>query len=216
MMKVARLLILALALAACSAAPAVTPDDPPLVSREPPTPTATAPLKRVFAVDTEVSVMRYRATGQGALGVIHIPGTFKLAGQDVVLTPEGNGYWLDVALVVDGETATAPNGLFLNVLRTALEIERYPTAVFTGRSETPIRLDGEPVDFVVTGSLELHGQTRPLAMPLAMTYAGGVLRATGEVMLDLRDFEAHVPDAIMASQIVFAADITSREVAQPR
>ncbi len=79
---------------------------------------------------------------------------------------------------------------------------------------TPSHVTGIAV-FTVTGTLELHGRTRPLSMPLVLTHTDGVLHATGEVMLDLRDFEAHVPDTIMASQIVFAADVTSRERAHP-
>lgn len=212
-MRRKRLLVLALIMAACGVAPA-PPVPTAMLTVQPTRQPTDVPVERVFAVDTEASVMRYRATGQGALGVIHIPGTFKLAESDVVLTPQGDGYWLDVTLVIDGATATAPNGLFLNVLRAALEIERYPTATFTGRSESPVRLDDGPSHFVVTGELTLHGRTRPLSMPLTMTHTDDMLHATGEVALDLRDYEAKVPDALMASQIIFAADITSREEAR--
>jgi hypothetical protein len=213
-MILAMLLMLALVLGACGVAPAptATPEPMPVPQADPVA--LLDPAERVFAIDTEASVLRYRAQGQGALGVIEIPGTFKLAGHDVVLTPEGGGYWLDVLLVVDGTTATAPNGLFLNVLRTTLEIERYPTATFVGRSDNPIQLDSGPVQLRVTGELELHGRKRALSLLLVLTYEDGLLRATGQVSLDLHDYDAVVPTAIMSSQIVFMPEITSREVEQ--
>lgn len=216
-MRLVRWFLLGLLLAACGAAPAptATPQDAPVATPEPPRPTVTAPVERVFAVDTGASIMRYLAHGQGALGVIEIPGSFRLAASNVVLTPDADGYWLDVVLIVDGATATAPNGVFLSVLRTALEIDRYPTAMFAGRSDVPIRLDANgPVQFSVVGELELHGRKRPLSMPLTLTHADGTLHATGEVLLNLRDYEALVPEAIMNSEIVFSADITSHEVAE--
>jgi len=211
-MILALLLMLALILGACGVAPApiATPERMPDPQAD--TVALLDRVERVFAIDTEASVLRYRAQGQGALGVIEIPGSFKLAGHDVVLTPEGDGYWLDVLLVVDGMTATAPNWLFLNVLRTTLEIERYPTATFVGRSDSPIWLDGGPVQLTVTGELELHGRKRVLSLPLVLTYEDGLLRATGQVSLDLHDYDAIVPTAIMSSQIVFMPEITSREV----
>lgn len=210
-MRLARLILLMLVLAACGAAPAPTATPTAVPDRQLDPVALRDPVERIFAIDTDASLMRYRAQGQGALGVVHIPGSFKLAGHDVVLTPEGDGYWLDVVLVVDGATATAPNSLFLNVLRATLEIEKYPTATFAGRSEELIRLGDSPIQFTVVGELELHGRRRPLSMPLTLRYGDGVLHAMGEVSLDLRDYEAQMPEALMSREIVFTADITSRE-----
>mgnify|MGYP005840302119 CR=1 FL=1 len=208
------LFVSALLLSACSATPTPTPapTSPPLPT---PTPTpAPVPDGPRFAIDAERSTMRYLATGAGLLGVIQLPGTFGLTGRLVTLSPEADGYRVHVELIIDGNSATAINGFFLSTLRSVLEIDTYPTATFTASSDQIINLSpgGGTAPFTATGILELRGRRRPLALPLNMTVQDGVMRATGQVTLDLFDYDVNVPTAIMNSRIVFVADITAREV----
>jgi polyisoprenoid-binding protein YceI len=210
------LFVFALLLSACGATSAPTPAP---TSTPPPTPTlAPVPEGPQFAIDAGHSTMRYLATGAGLLGVIQLPGTFGLTGRLVTLSPEGDGYRVHVELVIDGNSATAINGFFLSTLRSVLEIDTYPTATFTASSDRIISLSpgGGAAPFTVMGILELRGRRRPLALPLNMTIQDGVMRATGQVMLDLFDYDVNVPTAIMNSRIMFVADITARQVSGAR
>lgn len=63
-----------------------------------------------------------------------------------------------------------------------LDVAKHPTATFTA----DIRPEG--AGYVAEGTLDLHGQSRPLSLPFALQIDGDGARMTGTVALDRRDF----------------------------
>ncbi|HRE47665.1 MAG TPA: YceI family protein [Aggregatilineales bacterium] len=171
-----------------------------------------------FVVDTIQSVFRYTASGQGILGIAQLPGIFKLSGWDVLLVPEGVGYRVKVAIQIDGNTATAVNGLLLSTLRQVLEIDANPYADFIGDATTLVTLEAlekDGVEVVISGTLELVKKTRQVELPVRLMLKDGVLSARGTVSLDLGLWDIHVPTAIMSSTIRFEAEIYATKPLQP-
>lgn len=77
-----------------------------------------------------------------------------------------------------------------------LETEEFPTATFT--LSEPITLAGAPeigvpVDATVTGSLELHGVTNPVTIPVQARWNGDTVDVTGEIPIELRDYGINPP-----------------------
>ncbi len=166
-----------------------------------------------FEIDGETSALNYVANGAGLFGFAQLPGLFRLKGRAAVFIPEGGAYRLNVDLVIDGNSATALNALFLGQLRSILEIDKYPYAYFEGDSKELVTLDPGPTPFAVVGILDLHGHKLPLALPLTMTIYEGVIQAHGEVVIDLTDYGCSVPTAVMDSHIKFRIEITARKAA---
>jgi polyisoprenoid-binding protein YceI len=77
-----------------------------------------------------------------------------------------------------------------------LETERFPTATFTLTS--PIVLDGRPavgdaVTAVAEGDLTLHGETRPVAIPVEARWNGEVIDVAGSLEVALSDYGMTAP-----------------------
>jgi polyisoprenoid-binding protein YceI len=164
-----------------------------------------------FAIDNEKSAMNYVATGAGLFGFAQLPGLFRLKGRAAVFVPEGDAYRIRVDLVIDGNTATALNTLFLNQLWAILEIDKFRYAYFEGDSKELVTLGPGPTPFTVAGTLDLHGHKVPLEMPLTMTIHDGVIQAHGDVVIDLGDYGCNVPSAVMSTRITFKIEITARK-----
>jgi polyisoprenoid-binding protein YceI len=164
-----------------------------------------------YQIDTKASIVNYLATG--ALN-IQFPGTFSLLGNQVLFVPEGDGYRVKIEVVMDGNSVTAVNDLVKGALYNNLEVPKYPTASVIMDSVEVIKLDasGGEITFTASGTLDLHGVTRNISIPLTMTIKDGTLHAVGETTLDLLDHAVNVPTAIMNSTITFKADITAIEV----
>lgn len=63
-----------------------------------------------------------------------------------------------------------------------LDVAAHPTATFTA----DIRPEG--AGYVASGTLDLHGQSRPLTLPFTLDLQGDTARMTGTATLDRRDF----------------------------
>lgn len=197
--------VIFMVISGCAARPAPTP-------RPTLTPTAAltpAPESPRYLIDNERSILRYTASGQGLLGFAQVPGQFKLKGRTVTLVPEGEGFRVKLEMVIDGDTATAANGLLLNTLRSILEIEVYRFAYVSADSTQIVPLTEEPLSLTLTGTLELHGHKRPLDLPIMLSIKDGLLKGKGIIELDLNEYEVNVPTAIMSSRIKFEAEIVA-------
>lgn len=199
----------ALMLAACNPA---TPTPPPTATATS-APTATpAPNEQRYGIDPKTSIIDYMASG--ALG-IQFPGTFSILGDEIKLIPDGDGYQIKVTVLIDGKSVTAVNDLVKGALTANLEVDKYPTATFIAAATTPIQLMAGTQQVIAKGELTLHGETRVIEMPIAVTISGDALdqiAIVGETKLDLLDYKVNVPTAILSSTITFKASLVARLV----
>lgn len=208
MKPVSVLLLMCTILCGCGVAATVTP--PPTVTPTLPTNTP-APLERIFGVVTDRSIINYEATLQ--IGNAKIGGTFAVKGDTLKAVPASpGGYQLTVDVILDGTTITGANDLVVNALKSNLEVDKYPTGHFVGMTQTPVTLlPDSSTETLVVGTLELHGVSRPISIPITLTFKDGVIGAKGTTAIDLTDFKVVVPTAILKSTIDFSVQITARE-----
>jgi polyisoprenoid-binding protein YceI len=69
-----------------------------------------------------------------------------------------------------------------------LDVTRFPTIRFRSRRVTGKDLSPGSYEVTVAGDLSLHGETRPVAVPLHVTLAGEALTGTGKFVVKQTDF----------------------------
>jgi polyisoprenoid-binding protein YceI len=171
------------------------------------------PEARVFSIRDDQSIVNYEATL--TLGGLKIGGTFGVRGNQVRLIPGPGGDRVSVDLQLDGNAVTGANGLIVEALKSNLETRKFPYGRFVAASVQPMPISETAVSVPLEGTLELHGQIRPVAMPVTLSVSGKTLKATAATALDLFDYGVNVPTAVMKSMIVFKADITAEEETVP-
>jgi polyisoprenoid-binding protein YceI len=201
-MRKTGLILLSLVASACGIRVASTP----LPTLTPTTSVTEAPQIPTYIIDNRQSIIDYIATGPLN---ITIPGTFSLKGHSVRLVPEGDGYRIKIDALIDGNSVTAVNGLVRDALRASLEVDKYPFGRFIADSKEIVRPAAMPMPFTAAGTVELHGRTRTVEIPITITITDGKLTATLETRLDLLDYEVNVPTAIMSSKVTFKAAIVA-------
>jgi polyisoprenoid-binding protein YceI len=75
-----------------------------------------------------------------------------------------------------------------------LEIGKYPSAVLTvSRSAIKVPSSGEQVEADAPGTLQLHGQTKPVSVHYQSKSEGGGLSARGSFHVNMKEFGIEVP-----------------------
>jgi polyisoprenoid-binding protein YceI len=69
-----------------------------------------------------------------------------------------------------------------------LDVEKFPRIHFTSTRWTARKTGDNAWHADVEGRLELHGQTRPVTLPLELKLSGGVLTARGRAVLRQTEF----------------------------
>ncbi|HTS14812.1 MAG TPA: YceI family protein [Candidatus Sulfotelmatobacter sp.] len=87
---------------------------------------------------------------------------------------------------------------------SGLETSTFPTATFTLTS--PIDLgsdptDGAEIDVTAHGTLQLHGVTRTVAVPLKARLAGSVIEVTGSLPITFSDYGIQAPTSFIALSV---------------
>jgi polyisoprenoid-binding protein YceI len=118
-----------------------------------------------------------------AMYVVPVKGSAKAADGRGTVTADGH---LSGNLVVDAASLDTKNRKRDEHLRSAdfFEVEKYPSIIFTA---TDGRLAGAgKVD--ITGTLEVHGQTRPLTLSADVDVSGDSAVVSTEVHIDRSDW----------------------------
>jgi polyisoprenoid-binding protein YceI len=75
-----------------------------------------------------------------------------------------------------------------------LEVGKYPTAVLTvARSALKVPANGETVEADAQGSLQLHGQTKPVSVHYQSKGEAGGLPTRGSFHVNIKDFGMEIP-----------------------
>jgi hypothetical protein len=202
----ALMLGLLIVVGACAGRPTPTPQ--PTFT---PTPNVTQPSDvQTYNVNIEQSLFRYQATGNGLLGAMKIPGTFKLKEGKFTLTPEESRFRISAVLVIDVDSATAVDRFTLNSIKGSLEVEKYPLSTFAAASKETLNPGDSLSRFTFSGTLDLHGRIQQIEFPFLITITDGNLEGSGNLTLDLFDFNVNVPTAFIKSQLNFTFEVTAK------
>ena len=133
------------------------------------------------ATDSKVS---FEASGPAGM---KIDGTTP----DLAVTEDGGNVVVTVSLA----NLTTGIGLRDHHMREKyLEVPKYPVATLTiARSALTFPRGGEPVKADVPGTLQLHGQARPVTVHYDAKAAGNVLDAHGAFHVNMNEFGITVP-----------------------
>jgi polyisoprenoid-binding protein YceI len=132
------------------------------------------------------------------------------------LVPQENGLRLLIDIQIDGNSATGVNGLIVNALKGSLETDKYPYGYFEATADLPPGSDQSsgPIQTTASGTLQLHGQSRTVKMPITLTLSGSTgsaqMVASGSTTLSLSDFGVTVLPLIK-NEISFKADLVAQE-----
>lgn len=90
-------------------------------------------------------------------------------------------------------------------LRTqGIETGRFPTATFTLDTAQGIPeglAQGQAVTTTITGTLELHGVTKEISMPVEAQVVDGVLVIVGDTVIQFADYDITAPSAVSVLSI---------------
>jgi polyisoprenoid-binding protein YceI/mono/diheme cytochrome c family protein len=130
-----------------------------------------------------------------------IPGNTRAVGGTASLDPAN---WAAARARVVVDLTSFRTGIALrdeDLREQFLETSRHPQAVLvvTGfeRVSTPKLAPGDPAEGIATGTLALHGVTRPVKIPCQVTLEeSGALRITGNFRVTLAEFQIDRPSRL--------------------
>jgi polyisoprenoid-binding protein YceI len=99
--------------------------------------------------------------------------------------------------------------------RDFLEVQRFPTIELRGEELlTPHAAAKEASwDVILHGQLTVHGVTRPVKIPMAVSLSAEHAVARGHMHLDMRDYQIRVPRLLlipMKSEVLVGFEVTAR------
>ncbi len=117
-----------------------------------------------------------------------------------------------IDLTIDTATIFADAEKLTGHLRSPdfFDVEKFPTATFKSSSIAPA--DGGK--YTVTGDLTMHGVTKQIAFPAAITLADGTVKATSEFSVNRKDFGIvypGMPDDLIRDDVVITLDINAKK-----
>jgi polyisoprenoid-binding protein YceI len=97
-----------------------------------------------------------------------------------------------------------------------MESAKYPEMTFRS-TEVSGTLSGAQYEAKIGGDLTLHGVTKHITIPAAVTFDGETLRAKGEFKLNRKDFNVNATDAFhgmvrVKHEVKFTFDIAARKI----
>ena len=125
-----------------------------------------------------------------------VEGSFRLVSGDCLVDTERRS--IEGRLVIDAASgATGNKKRDAKMHAEVLESSRYPAIVFEPSSYSgELALEGSS-RLELAGSLKLHGESRPLRVPVEVFLDGGRLRVKGEVSLPYVDWGLEDPSSFL-------------------
>jgi polyisoprenoid-binding protein YceI len=171
------------------------------------TPAATptpAPGPRTFVIDAKQSVLAVQVFKDGAAAALahnHVVSATTMSGRIIVDPANPSAARVDVTLPTAGLTNDDPKlrkrfgvtgdvpeddrKMILEHMQDAgqLDIAHFPTMQFSSTSTT-----GTGSKLMLNGKLTIHGVTRDVSIPVAVTITDTTVRGTGSIKLKTSDF----------------------------
>jgi hypothetical protein len=92
------------------------------------------------------------------------------------------------------ERLTSGNAVYDAELHRRIDSRRFPTTTVTLDEAEAVGTDGR---YAVSGRVDLHGITRPTTGVVTVELDGDRMIATGEKVLDIRDFDIPAPHMLL-------------------
>ena len=171
-----------------------------------------------FVIDPSQSTAKFvvHETLRGVANVTTVGTTSAITG-DLYLTPQGlvptpkSSFSVDLT-TLKTDTAMRDNYIKQNTLQTA----KFPTADFNidSLSDFPASyVEGSEADLSLTGTMTIHGVSKPVTWTVKARHSGDVLTATADADVTMTDFGMTPPDVGVAKaqddvhlQVVFVSN----------
>jgi polyisoprenoid-binding protein YceI len=161
-----------------------------------------SPMKSLWVVAASTILFGISMSGHAAVSTVsdtHVtfqcsgPAGMKIEGTTAELTANEQ----DGSLVVAVPLANLSTGIGLrdkHMKEKYLEVAKYPNAVLTvAQSALKLPVNGEQIEADVPGTLQLHGQTRPVSVHYEAQGDGPGLVTRGRFHVNMNDFGIQVP-----------------------
>ena len=90
---------------------------------------------------------------------------------------------------VAGRNVTQRDG----IVSRQLDVQQFPDAKFAATSASVAAATSSQVDVSVTGSLTIHGVTRPVTVTAKAQFVGGKIEIAGSVSINMTDYGVSPP-----------------------
>ena len=160
-----------------------------------------------YTIDPTQSLIKYLATGPLNS---QFPGTFKVTGQTVTLTPERDGYRVKLALDFDLKSATATDSFMRNTLLSSLDVDHYPTATLNLSSKDVVQMGSNSAAVSMNGTYALHGLVKSVELLMTLSAQSSTLTLSGDMTFKLSDYNVQISGFVVNDLITFSADLTAK------
>lgn len=169
----------------------VTPVAPILTTDTP------LPVAQTYAASAAESILKI--TIDSRLG--NIEGNYKMGPGTIEFHQEGTGWRLIANLTFDGRTLDIGNDAMNTAMRSALEVEKYPSVIYIGQSSTllPDLTGAQQVEIV--GRLEIHGTVKDYPLTVQLTFSGDQLVLASTTIIDAPAFGISIPSFLAKDKL---------------
>lgn len=171
-------------------------------------PTTTPPIDlpegvRRFVIDPAESSAKYVVMENLRLIDTTAVGVSEAVSGEIYLSPDGLSPAAASTFKVDLRELTSDEGMRDNYIkRNTLDTRNFPFAEFVIESLSGFPanyVENEQVELTLTGSMTLHGVTRPLSFIVLARQAGDTLTATADADFKMTDFGIDPPSVRIAT-----------------
>ena len=171
--------------------------------------TATSADAITYAIseDSELNFVGSKVTGSHDGGFEEIDGTIVVVNNDPTQA--------QITVNIDATSIWADNDRLTDHLKSAdfFEVEKYPAAKFTST-----KIEAAEEGYLVTGNLEMHGQTNSVQFPAEITIEQDTLTANADFSIERSKWGinyAGKPDDLIRERVVIRFDITANRGEAP-
>lgn len=181
---------------------------------------------RTYVLDSSQSKFVARAFAGGLLwfkGKDHLVAVREFTGEAQItpgaITPASLEITAKTASMVETrDVFTEQEKQIINkeLREIVLEPDKYPDIVFKSTNVTGKSVGGDRYELKIDGNLTLHGVTRRITIPTAVTLSGNEMRARGQFSIDRDDFGVKATSAFhgmvrVRNKIEFTFDIVGHQ-----
>ena len=151
--------------------------------------------------DSELTFVGSKVTGSHDGGFNEFDGTVVMSNDDPTKA--------QITVNIDATSIWSDNDRLTNHLKSGdfFDVEKYPTAKFEST-----QIEAADEGYLVTGNLEMHGQTNSVQFPAEITVDGDTLTANADFSITRTDWGINYtgkPDDLIRERVVVRFDITA-------
>jgi polyisoprenoid-binding protein YceI len=182
-------------------APAATIAEP-VAADEPSSPVDAEGVTYTIAEDSKLTFVGSKVTGSHDGGFNEFDGTVVIANDDPTQA--------QIRVDIDAASIWSDNDRLTNHLKSAdfFDVEKYPAARFEST-----KIEAAEAGYVVTGNLDMRGQSKSIQFPAEIAVDGETLTANADFSITRTDWGINYkgkPDDLIRERVVVRFDITAK------